>query len=190
MQDNNFGITDKQTEQVTSILAIVDAGAKLIASGKDVAKVQAEVAVGVEAVNSRYAKQADVLKSQNLVAIAQYQASLDKQNDALQRTITSQIDKIGMGDKEYAKQQQINELYVKSAEALTQLQLKRDDVAATGGDTSVLDANISALQANTDTQVSIVQRGYREMDAARANWANGLRSSLADYLDQASDVAG
>jgi phage-related minor tail protein len=177
-------------KQSAEILKIVDAGAKLIASGQEVTRVQAEVAVGVAAVNERYAKQAEQLKAQNVVAIAQYQASLDKQNDALQRTITSQIDKIGMGDKEYAQQQKINELYVKSAEALTQLQLKRDGVAAKGGDTSVLDANISALQANTDTQVSIVQRGYREMDAARADWTNGLNSALDDYLDRASDVAG
>jgi lambda family phage tail tape measure protein len=28
------------------------------------------------------------------------------------------------------------------------------------------------------------------MDAARADWTNGLRSSLANYLDQAGDVAG
>ena len=63
------------------------------------------MAAGVEAVNDRYAKQAGVLKSQTTVAVQQYQASLDKQNDALQRTIQSQVDKIGMGDKEYQRQQ-------------------------------------------------------------------------------------
>lgn len=188
--DAGIGGDKQRNEQVTKILAIVDAGAKLIAKGEDVATVQAKVATGVAALNEGYAKQADQLKSENLVAIAQYQASLDKQNDALQRTIQSQIDKIGMGDKEYAQQQQINDLYVKGAEAMTQLQLRRASVAAKGGDTSVLDANIAALQANTDKQVQIVTAGYKQMDAARADWTNGLRSSLANYLDQASDVAG
>lgn len=188
--DAGIGGDKQQNEQVTKILAIVDAGAKLIAKGEDVATVQAKVATGVAALNEGYAKQADQLKSENLVAIAQYQASLDKQNDALQRTIQSQIDKIGMGDKEYAQQQQINDLYVKGAEAMTQLQLRRASVAAKGGDTSVLDANIAALQANTDKQVQIVTAGYKQMDAARADWTNGLRSSLANCLDQAGDVAG
>lgn len=124
------------------------------------------------------------------LGVQQYGAALDKQNDALQRTIQSQIDKIGMGDKEYAQQQQINELYVKGAEAMTQLQLKRASVAAKGGDTSELDQDIALLQANTGKQVAIVTEGYRRMDAARSDWTNGLRSSLANYLDQAGDVAG
>lgn len=188
--DAGVGGNKQQSEQVTKILAVVDAGARLIAKGEDVATVQAKVAAGVAALNEGYAKQADQLKAQNVVAIAEYQAALDKQNDALQRTINSQIDKVGMGDKEYARQQQINDLYVKGAQAMTDLQLRRASVAAKGGDTSVLDANIAALQANTDKQVQIVTDGYKRMDAAQGDWINGMTSSLANYLDQASDVAG
>lgn len=85
IRDDNFGIADKQTQQVTDILAIVDAGAKLIASGHDVAKVQAEVAKGVADTNEYYAKQAAVIKAQNLVAIADYNAAADAQVAAVQR---------------------------------------------------------------------------------------------------------
>ena len=119
----------------------------------------------------------------------QYQASLDKQNDALQRTIQSQIDKIGMGDKEYQRQQQINELYVQGAQALTDLQLKRDAVAAKGGDTSVLDQDIARLKTNTDKQVAIVTQGYAQMDKAQGDWTNGFTTAFANFNDQAANVA-
>jgi len=121
--------------------------------------------------------------------VQQYQASLDKQNDALQRTIQSQIDKIGMGDKEYQRQQQINELYVQGAQALTDLQLKRDAVAAKGGDTSVLDQDIARLKTNTDKQVAIVTQGYAQMDKAQGDWTNGFTTAFANFNDQAANVA-
>lgn len=63
-------------------------------------------------------------------------------------------------------------------------------MAAKGGDTSEMDQDIALLQANTAKQVAIVQDGYRRMDAARADWSNGLSRALGNYLDQAADVAG
>lgn len=83
--DAGIGGDKQQNEQVTKILAIVDAGAKLIAKGEDVATVQAKVATGVAALNEGYAKQAAVIKAQNLVAIADYNAAADAQVAAVQR---------------------------------------------------------------------------------------------------------
>ena len=58
-----------QNEQAAKIIELVDAGAKLIASGKDVAEVQAQVAKGVAYLNDGYAKQAKQLKAETTIAV-------------------------------------------------------------------------------------------------------------------------
>jgi len=188
--DNGVGGNKAENEQVKKITALASAGAKLIASGHDVAKVQAQVAKGVEALNEGYAKQAKILAAENATAIQQYQASLDKQNQALQRSIDSQIASISLGAKEAQQQQQINALYEKNAQALTDLQLRRDAVKAKGGDTAVLDADIVALKRNIDQQVKIVTDGFVAIDAAESNGMNGVHRAIQNFMDQQKDVAG
>ena len=78
---------------------------------------------------------------------------------------------------------------MKGAQDLTDLQLKRDAVAAKGGDTSALDQDIAHLKTNTDKQVAIVEKGYADMDAASGNWINGWSTALANFQDRAADVA-
>lgn len=180
----------EDTQQVKQILAIVDAGAKLIASGQSVAKVQAMVASGVAAVNEKYAKQAAVLEQQNIVAVQKYQAALDKENDALRRGIQSQIDKVSMGDKEYQREQQLNQIYTKNAEALAQLTVERNKLVAAGKDTGVIDGEIAAQQRNTAAQVKIVKSGYSAMDAAEASWQNGAIKAMENIRDEGQNVAG
>ncbi|HEV2682634.1 MAG TPA: phage tail tape measure protein, partial [Rhodanobacter sp.] len=188
--DQGVGGDKADNAQVTAILAIVDAGAKLIASGKDVAKVQAQVAVGVAALNEGYAKQAKILDADNAVAIKQYQASLDKQNEAMQRSVDAQIAQITLGPKEAARLQQLADLTRKNAEELTNLQLKRDAVKAKGGNTAVFDADISALKKNIDQQVKIVTDGDAKIDAERANGLNGYKTALTAFMDEQKNMAG
>lgn len=191
VDDNNFGLDDnRQTKQVQQILAIVDAGAKLIASHQNVAKVQAEVATGVAALNDLYAKQAAQLKEKNAAAIEQYVVLLDKQNDALQKNVDNQVARLSMGSKEYERQQQLNEVMSKGVEQVQKLQAERDAVAAKDGDTSVLDKEITLAQANIDKQLQIVTKGYARIDAAQEDWKNGAVKAFEDFRDSADNVAG
>ena len=187
--DAGVGLSKSNDEQVKKILAIVDAGAKLIEKGKDVAKTQALVATGVAAVNEGYAKQAAILKSENLTAMAQYQASLDRENQALQKQVDARLASITMGAKEAQQELQLADIRIKSADKLTDLQLKRDAIKAKGGDTSVFDANINALQANTDKQIHIVKKGFIDMDAEQANWLNGAKTAFTNFADDGANVA-
>jgi phage-related minor tail protein len=124
VKSNTFG-TDGQTSQVTSILAIVDAGAKLIASGQDIATVQAKVAVGVAAVNDLYAKQAAQIKSQNVVALDQYREAVNNKLAADKMQLDNQVARIGMGQQEYERQTQLNKVYQDYARVIENLQKQR-----------------------------------------------------------------
>jgi lambda family phage tail tape measure protein len=191
VDDNNFGLgNNQQTEQVTRILAIVDAGAKLIKSGHDVATVQADVAKGVTALNDLYAKQADQLTAKNDAAFKQFTATLDKADGALARDVQNNVLRLSMGEKEYQQQSQINQIVQQGIEAQQKLQAERDGVLAKNGDTSLLDREIAAQQADTDKRVAIVRQGFVDMDAAQADWLNGAVSAMQDFADQGADVAG
>jgi phage-related minor tail protein len=124
VKDNTFG-TAGQTSQVTQILAIVDAGAKLIASGQDVAAVQAKVAVGVAAVNNLYAKQAEQIRSQNVVSLDQYRDAVNAKLAADKMQLDNQVARIGMGQQEYERQTQLNKVYQDYARIIENLQKQR-----------------------------------------------------------------
>lgn len=191
VQDNNFGQDDnRQTKQVEEILKIVDAGAKLIKNHQDIAKVQAEVATGVSALNDLYAKEAQQIQEKNAAAIEQYTVLLDKQNEALQKTIDNQVARLSMGSQEFERQQQLNDITAKGVEQVQKLQAERDAVAAKNGDTSVLDKEITLAQANIDKQLQIVTRGYAQIDDAQKNWKNGAIKAFEDFRDSADNVAG
>lgn len=174
-------------DQVNQLQAIAEAGAKAIEKGADLAKVQAEVGTAVAATNDYFSKQADILTQKDVAAMAAYTAALDKQNDALQRQMDAQVAQVSMGDKEYAQQQKINDLYVKSADTIQKLQAQR---SAPGANTSLIDQQIAAVEANTDKQVKIVKDGYEQMDAAQGDWLNGAKKAYANYADNASNIAG
>jgi len=187
--DANFGLPNGQTEQVKQILAIVDAGAKLIASGQDVTRVQALVASGVDAVNDKYAKQAAQLQQQNVIAIQKYQDALDKENAALQRNIDAQVLHVGMGDKEYQRTMQLNDVYQKNAEALAQLAVERAKLVADGKSTAAIDGEMAARQADLLVKVALLKHGYDELDAAQQDWQQGAVHALQNVHDNGLDLA-
>jgi lambda family phage tail tape measure protein len=174
-------------EQVTQLQAISVAGAKAIEKGAELAKVQAEVGSAVSATNEFFAKQAAILDQQNVAALAKYQAALDRENDSLRRKVDAQVDSIGMGRKEFAQQQQLNSIYARGADEIRRLEATRKNA---GVNTKLLDAQIAAVQENTDKQVKIVQDGYARMDEAQSSWLNGARGGLQDFYDEADNIAG
>jgi hypothetical protein len=159
------------------------AKAPLDFTGKDVELIRKEIEAEGKLMDQR---------RQNVQSIADYNAAADAQVEAVRRSIDSQVAKIGMGDKEYAQQQQINDILQKGADVVARYTAQRNRMLAANpnADTSVIDAQIATQQTVTDRIVSITAEGYHRMDAARADWTNGLNSALDDYLDRASDVAG
>lgn len=186
VKSNTFG-TDGQTSQVTSILAIVDAGAKLIASGQDIATVQAKVAVGVAAVNDLYAKQAAQIKSQNVVALDQYREAVNNKLAADKMQLDNQVARIGMGQQEYERQTQLNKVYQDYARVIENLQKQR---AQKGANTALIDGQIAAQSDARDIAVAQTVASFDEIDKAQGDWLLGAESAYKDYLASAADVAG
>ncbi|GGA05568.1 phage tail tape measure protein [Dyella caseinilytica] len=174
-------------DQVKQLQAITDAGARAIEKGASIAAVQGQVGKAVAATNEYYSKQADILQQKDAAAMAQYQASLDKQNAALQRSVDAQTAAVGMGDKEYQQQQKLNAIYQQGADALTKLNAQR---SAPGANTKLIDQQIAAQEAATQKQVQIVTNGFDAMDKAQGDWVNGWRKASADFIDQGKNVAG
>jgi lambda family phage tail tape measure protein len=186
VKDNAFGEAG-QTSQITSILAIVDAGAKLIASGQDIATVQAKVAVGVAAVNDLYAKQAAQIKSQNVVALDQYREAVNNKLAADKMQLDNQVARIGMGQQEYERQAQLNKVYQDYARVIENLQKQR---AQKGANTALIDGQIAAQSDARDIAVAQTVASFDEIDKAQGDWLLGAQSAYKDYLASASDVAG
>jgi lambda family phage tail tape measure protein len=134
---------------------------------------------------------ANHLKEQ--LAEQQYAAALNKSNAALQLQVNNEIARIGMGDKEYQQTQQIAKAYQDEADALEKLALKRQ--AGVNGESgglsqSAYEADVAALRTATAQKVQIMRAGYASIDAAQADWTNGAKSALQNYVDQSKDAAG
>ncbi|TPG50670.1 phage tail tape measure protein [Rhodanobacter glycinis] len=126
------------------------------------------------------------------LAEQQYAEALNKSNAALQLRVNNEIARIGMGDKEYQQTQQIAKAYQDEADALEKLALQRQagiNGQSGGLSQSAYEADVAALRTATAQKVQIMRTGYAAMDAAQADWTNGAKSALQNYVDQAKDVA-
>jgi lambda family phage tail tape measure protein len=104
----------------------------------------------------------------------------------LQLQTNAAIQRIGLGAQEAEQQQRINDIYAEQAVALAELnkELRRNpDFQAE------YDADVAALQEATDEQVRIVTDGFQRMLAAQADWHNGFKQGLADWLAGTANVA-
>lgn len=97
-----------------------------------------------------------------------------------------------MGDREYAQQQQINDIIIKGADAVAKYTAARNKLLAAhpDADTSVIDNQIAKQKEVTDRTVAITLDGFKRMADGRADWRNGFNKALSDFMDQQQDVAG
>lgn len=179
--DQGVGDTKANTQQVKDILAIVDAGAKLIASGKDVARVQALVADGVAHVNEGYAKQAALLHDHNIVAIKAYQDAVNSQIADRKAEIDLQVQSIGMGAKE--AQQLMETARIRSQVDKTIEQLNRAR-AKDGSNKELIDAQIKTQKDSIPILVQQEKDKWTATAAAQADGINGMKTALANFMDE------
>lgn len=177
------------TKYQQGIAKLAEDMANYMAKGGDATRAAAEFNRGQQALQETL----DANHARELAAQNQYAAALDKSNAALQQQVNNEIARIGMGDKEYQRSQQINKAYQDEADALEKLSLKRQ--AGINGESGGLsqasyDADVKALRKATAEKVAIMEDGYRQMDAAQGDWSRGAVAGLRDYADAAADVAG
>lgn len=126
-----------------------------------------------------------VLDARDL-AVKAYSDALDQSAEASQRSYDAQVARIGLGQREAEIQQQL-------ARVEEEVANKRRELAqqlAETKDQDTYDKKIKALEEYQAQQIQIVETGYARMRAAEENWLNGLGAGIADWMDQASNVAG
>lgn len=119
-------------------------------------------------------------------AMEDYQYNLDRNVEAINKSVDAQIAAIVYGEREAEKQQKLTDIYEKQTEALRKLliQKERGDISPEEYDQRVNAENQAAQRA-----ANAVVEGYRRMDEAQADWLNGLRSGVQDWIQQTSNVA-
>lgn len=137
--------------------------------------------------------------------------NLDQQLAIQQQKYDLEVLGLGMGAKEYQQAQQLLQIRQQEAQALARLnnqyqqqQQQIENSFAGKNDPSDL-ANkadaLAQLQATFDAERAATERYYADdlalakqhytaLDAARADWRNGLISGMQDWIDQGADVAG
>lgn len=119
----------------------------------------------------------------------QYRGELEKKLNNDRAQYANQAAAIGQGDKEAERAQQRLELERETNEKLLSLRTELAN-ATTEKQRNDLQAQIDLTNEYLPKQVSAMQDGFKQIDAAQGDWMNGARSAFQNYADQAADVAG
>lgn len=118
--------------------------------------------------------------------IAAYANALDASNQALERQLSTQAQRVGMGDREYEIQQRINDAYADQADKLRELQLQMN---AGQIDQETFEAERAELLSKTLDRLQLIRDGYEELRQAEGNWLAGASAAWANYQQQAGNAA-
>jgi len=118
--------------------------------------------------------------------VAAYGAALEASNEALKRHLQARVAQVGMGEREYEIQQQINDAYTDSAEKLRQLALQRSSGQL---DEKTYNEQKAMQDAMTLDRVMAIRDGYGELQEAEGNWLLGAKGAWANYQEQAANAA-
>lgn len=119
-------------------------------------------------------------------AVKAYASALDASNEALRRQLTTQAQRVGMGDREYEIQQRINEAIADEAEKLRELSLQRN---ADQIDQITFEEERALLHAKTLDRLQIIKSGYDELQQAERSWLAGATAAWANYQQEAGNAA-
>jgi lambda family phage tail tape measure protein len=167
-------VTGKEGIEVTRQIATLEA---------ELAKTRADAGTKLAVLGIQ---EADALKQRRLATEA-YTGALNENTNAIAEQVNAMVARIGMGEREFEIQSQINARYKAMSRELLELARQRD---ADPGNADVYAQREAQLRAATDRQVQIIRDGYDRMAVAQANWANGATAALANFRDQAQNVAG
>lgn len=171
---------DAHAKTLQGILKLVD---QYVQKGGQLAQVQGLVDSAVAGANRRYQEQVAAIKAQQNA----FQQALDQQVAAQRNAIDIQVQSIGMGDKEASRLQQVNQLEQQRLQRVQALQLAQTTHPEQYAE---LAKQITATNAAYGDMRDTMIDGFKRMDSAQSQWSNGFDSALANFADQAGNVAG
>lgn len=124
---------------------------------------------------------------QRAAAYRDYVQTLNSANDALSRQMDSMVARVSMGDRQFAMEQAINQVYRDQVEQLREIQNAQDDGSLSAGEA---EQRRLALYEKTAEGIQMVIDGYDRLAQAEGNWLNGVTRAWENWLDRTRDVAG
>lgn len=143
-------------------------------------------------VRSESSTQLKVLEIQENAVIATrqratdaYKQSLDEALEAQQAQVNAQIAGIMYGEREAEMQTRLAKVYQDAARERKRLALQFQE----DNDAKKYQQNLDNLEDYVKREVELVQDGYRRMDEAQGSWLNGVNAGVANWMQQARNVA-
>ena len=185
--------TDAQAKSLEQQLAYLQrqsvVGKEAIGVNRQIGEIEARLTKvrteGAGALQVLSTEEAAAMRARTNV-IAAYANALDASNQALQRQLSTQVQRVGMGDREYEIQQRINDAYADQADKLRELQMQLN---AGQVDQETFEAERATLMAKTLDRLQLIKNGYEELRQAERNWLAGASAAWANYQQTASNYA-
>lgn len=130
-----------------------------------------------------------VQASAGLSQAMKYQADLERQLAIASQQGDAAAAAVGMGDKRAGRAQSRLALEQENNNKILAL---RDELATAANEKQrqELEKQIALRQEYGAKLVQVQEDTFTKIDAAQADWSNGARAALENYLDSAADVAG
>ncbi|MCV0218837.1 phage tail tape measure protein [Stenotrophomonas sp. Ps181] len=185
--------TDAQAKSLERQIAFLQrqavTGKEAIGVNRQVGDLEARLAKvrteGAGALQVLATEEAAAVKAR-LNAIAAYGNALDASNQALQRQLSTQAQRVGVGDREYEIQQRINDAYADQADKLRELQLQLN---AGQIDQETFESERAQLLSKTLDRLQMIRDGYDELQQAEGSWLAGASAAWANYQQEAGNAA-
>jgi lambda family phage tail tape measure protein len=176
------------TDQIAYLKTRDVAGKDSVKTSKDIGEAEAKLAKvradGATAQKTLAIEEANATKQREL-ALRSYRDAFDSANASAKASADAAVARITLGEREAAQQEKVAAILAKSAE--DQKALARE--FADNKDTELYQEKLQALREYTDEQVRIATDGYARLQAAQADWLNGVKGGIANWMEQTKDVA-
>lgn len=159
-------------------------GAKAIQAGASVKYVQELVAKGVEGAQSKLAQDLDA----PIQAAQAYKDALEAQLDAQKQANAQAVAAVGLGDKQARQQAELAKVTEDGAQAIAKF--VRQHAAQIAANDPLYSQELADLKDYWKQVYDITVQGQQDVDAAQADWLNGIKGGYQDWLAEANDVAG
>ncbi|HEL7748759.1 TPA: phage tail tape measure protein [Stenotrophomonas maltophilia] len=189
VQRNRDAQSKSLEQQVAYLQRQSVAGKEAIGVSRQIGEIEARLTKirtdGASALQVLSTEEAAAMRARTNV-IAAYANALDASNQALQRQLATQAQRVGMGDREYEIQQRINDAYADQADKLRELQLQLN---AGQVDQETFEAERATLMAKTLDRLQLIKDGYEDLRLAEGNWLAGASAAWANYQQEAGNYA-
>lgn len=165
-------------------------GKQAIDNAKKIGELEAQLAAS----RTKYAAEEKVQSEERAAdlkrdadALEAYKIALAAKTDVIRQATALDVMRISMGDQEYEMAKKITAVYLEQANALAKLEEQKTKGLLTAAQ---YDERVNILQQESLNQIAAIKDSYVQIDAAQANFVNGISQAYQNLLDDSANTAG